>query len=81
MRSVFQIPVQVYEIGVVKALDKYDLFWDRFSSGGLTQKIGENAGLIKQAYTIERVRAEARKRNMRLVETRHNEGIRLTLSA
>ena len=68
-----------YQIGVVKSLNKYDLFWDRFDSA-LTSTIGENAGLLKQAYTVERVKAEARKKNYQLIESHQEDGIRLTLT-
>lgn len=47
-----------YEIGVMKAGKGYELkcdFWNR----QLKEKIGEGGGLLKQAYAIEKARAEA----------------------
>mgnify|MGYP006296725889 CR=1 FL=1 len=76
-----KVPDASYEIGVVRKDKDYDLLWDDWSSGGLVQRLGPGAGLLKQAYTIERVRAEARKKNMRFTETQREEGIRLVLTS
>ena len=45
-----------YEIGIVKRGSKYILLWDSWHTGGLEQKIGKEAGILKQAYTIERIK-------------------------
>lgn len=76
-----KVPDASYEIGVVRKDNEYDLLWDDWNAGGLTQRLGPGAGLLKQAYTVERVRAEARKKNMRFSETNRNEGIRLVLTS
>ena len=75
-----QVPGAKYEIGVLKRTHGYALLWDFYSEGGLEQKIGRGAGRLKQAYAIERVKREARLKNMRVRETKTAGGIRLTLS-
>ena len=69
-----------YEIGVVRQDDSFSLYWDDWSTGGLTQRIGAGAGLLKQAYTIERVLSEARRKNMRYSEIKNNNGVRIVLT-
>jgi hypothetical protein len=46
----------------------------------LEEKLGENAGLLKQAYAVERVRSEARRKNYHFIEQKTPQGIRLTLN-
>lgn len=75
------VPDAAYEIGVVRKDNAYELLWDDWGSGGLEQRLGPGAGLLKQAYTVERVRAEARSRNMHLTETHQGNGIRLILTS
>jgi hypothetical protein len=48
-----RVPGASYEIGVKKFGDHYKLLYDFWEDGGLVQKIGEDGGPIKQAYTIE----------------------------
>ncbi|WP_028314654.1 DUF1257 domain-containing protein [Desulfatibacillum aliphaticivorans] len=74
------VPECEYEIGVVKRESHYILLWDSWYRGGLKKKIGKNAGILKQAYSIEKIRAEARKRSYRITEKRTPQGIRLTLT-
>jgi len=68
-----------YEVGVVQRGSKYQLLWDYWVDGGLEPILGKNAGLLKQAYGVERARAEARRRGLTVHEQRTNTGIRLTL--
>ena len=74
-----RVPDAQYEIGVVKRDRKYILVWDFWNQGGLEQKLGKNAGRLKQAYTIERVRKEARLKGHRICEQKTEKGIRLVL--
>jgi len=74
------VPECDYEIGVVRRKNLYILLWDSWYRGGLEAKLGTNAGLLKQAYAIEKVRREARLKGYRVTEKRINDRIRLTLS-
>ena len=64
-----------YQIGIVKKDNEWKLVWDFWSTGGLPEKLGQNAGLLKQAYSLTKVRKECRKRRLRFKEHR-NEGYR-----
>jgi len=74
-----RFPNAAYEVGVVQRGNKYQLLWDNWKQGGLESILGNNAGLLKQAYGIERARLEARRRGLTVHEQRTNTGIRLTL--
>jgi hypothetical protein len=74
-----KVPDAQYEIGIVKRDRKYILLWDFWNQGGLEQKLGKIAGRLKQAYTIERVRKEAKLKGHRICEQKTNQGIRLVL--
>lgn len=76
-----EVPGARFEIGVAQQGSKYELLWDDWQAGGLSNKLGPGAGLLKQAYTAERVLAESRTRNMRVVESKTDKGIRLVLSS
>ena len=69
----------LYEIGVVQKGSKYTLLWDSWHSGGLEQKIGTNAGILKQAYSIEKIRREAMLKRYRFTEQKVEKGIRVVL--
>lgn len=73
------VPGCSYEIGVVKRGEKYLLLWDSWHRGGLEQKIGKDAGLLKQAYTVERIRSDAKLKRYRVQEIRKDTSIRLVL--
>jgi hypothetical protein len=75
-----RVPEAVYEIGVVKKDNSYLLLWDSWIGGGLTKAIGKDAGILKQAYAVESVKKEVRKKGYRLTEKRIKKGIRLSLS-
>jgi hypothetical protein len=75
-----RVPGCKYEIGVVRRDSHYILLWDYYSVGGLTEKIGPNAGKLKQAYTVLRVRKEARQKGYRIWEKKMDQGIRLVLT-
>jgi len=69
-----------YEIGVIRQGSHYILLWDHYSLGGLTKIIGPNAGKLKQAYTVSRVRKEARRKGYRVIEKKMDQGVRLVLT-
>jgi len=56
------------------------LAWDNWSSGGLVQKLGENAGLLKKQYSMERVRNEAREKRYKVREQSIQNGTRMVLT-
>mgnify|MGYP000847499489 FL=1 len=68
-----------YEIGIVKRGSKYILLWDSWHTGGLEQKIGKDAGILKQAYTIERIKREAKRNKYQVREIRNDQSVRLVL--
>ena len=55
-----------YEVGIIRRGNHYILLWDYYHVGGLVQKIGLDAGILKQAYTVARVRKEARQKRYRI---------------
>jgi len=57
-----------YEVGIVWRGDHCIFLWDHYHVGGLTKIIGPNAGILKQAYTVARVRKEARQKGYRIRE-------------
>ena len=74
-----KVPGCAYEIGVVKNNNHYTLLWDSWESA-LRLKIGQDAGIIKQAYTIEAVRQKAKLEGYRVIEKKTDKSIRLVLS-
>ena len=63
-----KVPGCSYEIGVVQKGPHYILLWDYWHAGGLSKVIGNNAGILKQAYTLERIRREARLKHYKFRE-------------
>lgn len=76
-----RVPRCSYEIGVLQRGSRYVLYWDSWQRGGLEQKLGTSAGLLKQAYAVERVKREAGLKGYRVKEDRVQDRIRLTLTA
>jgi len=74
------IPAAVFEIGIVKKENSYQLIWYSWIGGGLQKAIGKDAGVLKQTYAIESVKRAARKKGYRLIEKRMKKGVRLSLS-
>jgi hypothetical protein len=74
-----KVPECTYEIGVVKKGSKYILLWDSWHKGGLEQKIGKDAGILKQAYTIERIIRDARLKKYQIKEIKQDQSVRLVL--
>lgn len=75
-----KVPGAQYEVGVVRNGHSFILLYDEWVKGGLKTKLGVNAGLLKQAYTIETLRKEARQKNYRFHETKMKKQIRVTLT-
>ena len=75
-----KVPKCKYEIGVVKKDNHYNLLWDSYYTGGLEEKIGKDAGLLKQAYSVQRIKREARIKGYRVLQKKVTNGIRLVLS-
>ncbi len=71
-----QIPGATYEIGVTKAGNLFELQCDYFDSA-IGKAIGQNGGLLKQAYAIERTKTEARRKGYSVIEKKTDAGIRL----
>jgi hypothetical protein len=71
-----KVPGAAYEIGVTKAGTLYGLQCDYYDSA-LSNVIGQNSGLLKQAYVIERTKTEVRRKGYSLIEKKTDSGIRL----
>lgn len=77
-----RVPGADYEVGVVKRGNKHILLWDSWSTGGLEQALGRNAGLLKQAYAVARVKQQAHLGKYKLRQHQTADGtIQLTLSS
>ena len=74
-----KVPNCSYEIGVVKHNNAYLLLWDSWESQ-LRLAIGDQAGIIRQAYTAEVVRHDAKMKGYRITEKKTEKGLRLVLS-
>ncbi|TAK09316.1 MAG: DUF1257 domain-containing protein [Candidatus Manganitrophaceae bacterium] len=68
------IPGAEYEIGVRAEKGGYRLLWDSYERGGLEQRVGKGAGLLKQAYGIEKAKLEARRKGYSVYESRKTDG-------
>ena len=75
-----KVPKCKYEIGIVKNGNHFSLLWDSYYTGGLEKRIGKDAGLLKQAYSVQRINREARIKGYRVVQKKLTNGIRLVLS-
>ena len=74
-----RIPDARYEIGVLKRNGNYMLlcdFWDT----KLKRAIGENGGLLKQAYGVEVIKEAVKKKRYYYAEKQVNSGIELTIT-
>ena len=83
-----------FEIGIIEKDGEFTISWDNWQSGGLEGKVGKNAGLLKQAYTVEHAKATARRAGYRNIKEKRTfmdrvrgalrrqqvNGIRLTIS-
>lgn len=75
------VPGAQYQIGIVKKDNQFLLLWDSWKTGGLEQVLGNNAGLLKQAYAIERIKRKSRLKGLRIRQQKTKHGIRLTMTA
>ena len=75
-----RVPGCSYEIGVVQKGPHYVLLWDYWHAGGLSKVIGNNGGVLKQAYALERIRKESRLKGYQIHEARTQNGIRISLT-
>ena len=71
-----KVPGANYEIGVIKTGNVFELQCDYFDAG-IGKAIGQNGGLLKQAYAVERTKAEARRKGYTVIEKATPQGIRL----
>jgi len=75
-----RVPGASYEVGVVQRNGKYLLLWDFYRQGGLERVLGKGACRLKQAYSVERVRREAKLKGYHVQERKTEQGIRLVLT-
>jgi len=68
------VPGARYEIGVDIRNDQITLLWDFYSAGGLQQVLGNNGGLLQQAYAIEVAKLKAMREGYNCVESVNAEG-------
>ena len=73
---VIKVPGADYEIGVVRTNGRYELQCDFFDRN-IEKAIGPNAGLLKQAYVVEKAKIEARRKGYSVMERKTKTGIRL----
>jgi len=71
-----KVPGASYEVGVAKAGKAFGLQCDYYDPG-IGKAIGQNGGLLKQAYAVERTKTEARRRGYTVIEKTTDLGIRL----
>ena len=74
------VPGAKYEIGIVRKGKSYILLYDSWIKGGLTKHVGKDACKLKQIYAVEKIRLEARKKGMKVLESIKPKSIRITLS-
>jgi hypothetical protein len=70
------VPGADYEIGVLAANSHFELQCDYYDPN-IGKIIGKNGGLLKQAYGVEKTKAEARKKGYSIIEQKTETGIRL----
>ena len=73
---VINVPGASYEIGIIKTGGRYELQCD-FYDRNIEEAIGKNGGLFKQAYAVEKAKAEARRKGYSVVERHTDTGIRV----
>lgn len=72
-------PNAKYEIGVTLKDGKYELKVDYYDRN-LTEVIGRNGGLLKQAYAIEKAKMEAIRKGYSVREQKTQKGIELRIA-
>jgi hypothetical protein len=71
-----KVPGATYEIGVTKTGKSIELQCDYYDYA-IGKAIGQTGGLLKQAYAVERTKAEARRKGYTVIEKTTGSGIRL----
>lgn len=71
-----QVPGADYEIGVLDKDGRYELNCDYFDRN-IEKAVGSQAGLLKQAYAVEKTKLEARKKGYSILERQTKEGVRI----
>jgi hypothetical protein len=71
-----RVPEAEYEIGITHVNGSYELACDYYDPN-IAKAIGENAGLLKQAYAVEKTRTQARRKGYLTIEKQTDTGIRL----
>ena len=71
-----KVPGANYEIGVIKVGNAFELKCDYYDPI-IGKAIGRNGGLLKQAYAVERTKAEARRKGYTVIEKMTDSRIRL----
>jgi len=71
-----KVPGANYEIGVIKAGNAFALQCDYYDAA-IGKAVGQNGGLLKQAYAVERTKAEARRKGYTVIEQKTDSGVRL----
>jgi hypothetical protein len=71
-----KVPGAMYEIGVVKQKERYELNCD-FYDDNIQKAVGRQGGLLKQAYAVAKTKIEARKKGYSVLEQNTDTGVRL----
>ena len=71
-----RVPGAAYEIGVIKNASTFELQCDYYDAA-IGKAIGQNGGLLKKAYAVERTKTEARRKGYTVIEKQTDSGIRL----
>lgn len=70
-----KIPGAEYEVGVmIKSDGTYGLAWDPYPIGGLINKVGHDAAVLKQGYRKIQIQHEARRMKKRIILEEKLEG-------
>ena len=72
------VPGASYEIRIVKSKTKaneFEMLWDSYSRGGLTNKLGQDGGLLKQAYAVEQTMQTAMNQGHMVTTQKQKDGV------
>jgi len=75
-----KVPGANYEVGIIHQNDKYELQWDDYRPGGLVEKLGKSARLLKQAYAVAKITKEAKQKKYNIRQQSVDNGVQLVLS-
>lgn len=71
-----KVPGAEYEIGITRVNGLYELQCDYYDRN-IGKVIGNKGGVLKQAYAVEKVKSEARRKGYAVLEKQTDTGIRL----